>query len=46
MSALRYGRSNEDLLVGMVDDELLSADKLKQLAQKIAQAEAKAKKLK
>ena len=33
------GGSVEDLLVGMVDDELLSANKLKQLAAKIAKAE-------
>ncbi len=31
--------SIENLLVGMVDDELVSADKLKQLAAKIAKAE-------
>ena len=38
--------SVEDLLVGMVDDELLSADKLKQLAAKIAKAEAAEKRKK
>lgn len=38
--------SIEDLLVGMVDDELVSADKLKQLAAKIAKAEAAEKKRK
>ena len=32
--------SVENLLVGMVDDKLLSPDKLRQLAQKIAEAEA------
>lgn len=31
--------SVEDLLVGMVNDNLVSADKLKQLAQRIAKAE-------
>lgn len=36
--------SVEDLLVGMVDDELVSADKLKELAAKIAKAEAAEKK--
>ena len=34
----------EDLLVGMVDDKMLSPEKLKQLAEKIADAEAKEKK--
>ena len=38
--------SIEDLLVGMVDDELVSADTLKQLAAKIAKAEAAEKKRK
>ena len=38
--------SIEDLLVGMVDDELVSADKLKQLAANIAKAEAAEKKRK
>ena len=38
--------SIEDLLVGLVDDELVSADKLKQLAAKIAKAEAAEKKQK
>lgn len=38
--------SVENLLVGMVDDELLSADKLKELAAKIAKAEAAEKKRK
>lgn len=38
--------SVEDLLVGMVDDELVSADKLKELAAKIAKAEAAEKKRK
>ena len=38
------GGSVEDLLVGMVDDKMLSPDKLKQLAKKIADAEAKEKK--
>lgn len=38
--------SIEDLLVGMVDDELVSADTLKQLAAKIAKAEATEKKRK
>ncbi len=32
--------SVEDLLVGMVDDEILSADKLKQLAERIKRADA------
>lgn len=32
--------SVEDLLVGMVDDEIVSADKLKKLADRIAKAEA------
>lgn len=32
--------SVEDLLVGMVDDQIVSADKLKKLADKIAKAEA------
>ena len=32
--------SVEDLLVGMVDDKLLTPDKLRQLAQKIAEAES------
>ena len=32
--------SIEDLLLGLVDDELVSADKLKKLAAKIAKAEA------
>lgn len=36
--------SIENLLVGMVDDELVSADKLKRLAAKIAKAEAAEKK--
>jgi BlaI family penicillinase repressor len=35
------GGSVEDLLVGMVDDKILTPDKLKQLANKIAEAEAK-----
>ena len=38
--------SVEDLLVGMVDDELVSADKLKELAAKIAKAEGAEKKRK
>jgi len=38
--------SVEDLLVGMVDDELVSADTLKTLAAKIAKAEAAEKKRK
>ena len=38
--------SIENLLVGMVDDELVSADALKQLAAKIAKAEAAEKKQK
>lgn len=38
------GGSVEDLLVGMVDDKILSPDKLKELAKKIATAEAKLKK--
>ena len=38
--------SVEDLLLGMVDDELVSADKLKELAAKIAKAEAAEKKRK
>ena len=38
--------SVEDLLVGMVDDEIVSADKLKELAAKIANAEAAEKKRK
>ncbi len=38
--------SVEDLLVGMVDDELVSADTLKELAAKIAKAEAAEKKRK
>ena len=38
--------SIEDLLVGLVDDELVSAEKLKQLAAKIAKAEAAEKKRK
>jgi BlaI family penicillinase repressor len=37
------GGSVEDLLVGMVDDKILTPDKLKQLAVKIAEAEAKVK---
>lgn len=37
------GGSVEDLLVGMVDDKILTPDKLKQLAKKIAEAEAKEK---
>jgi predicted transcriptional regulator len=32
--------SVEDLLVGMVDDEIVSSQKLKQLAERIAKAEA------
>lgn len=32
--------SVEDLLVGMVDDEIVSPEKLRQLAQRIAKAEA------
>ena len=40
------GGSVEDLLVGMVDDKILSPDKLKELAKKIAAAEAKQKKRK
>lgn len=40
------GGSVEDLLVGMVDDKILTPDKLKKLAKKIADAEAKAKKRK
>ena len=32
--------SVEDLLVGMVDNEIVSADKLKKLAERIAKAEA------
>ncbi len=40
----RYcGGSVEDLLVGMVDDKILTPDKLKQLAKKIADAEKKEK---
>ena len=35
--------SVEDLLVGMVKDELVSADKLKELAQRIARAEQQRK---
>lgn len=38
--------SIENLLLGMVDDELVSADALKQLAAKIAKAEAAEKKRK
>ena len=38
--------SVEDLLVGMVDDELVSADTLKKLAAKITAAEAAEKKAK
>jgi predicted transcriptional regulator len=38
------GGSVEDLLVGMVDDKILSPDKLKELAKKIAAAEAKLRK--
>ncbi len=38
--------SIEDLLVGMVDDELVSADTLKQLAAKIAKSESAEKKRK
>ena len=37
------GGSVEDLLVGMVDDKILTPDKLKQLAKKIAETEAKEK---
>ena len=37
------GGSVEDLLVGMVDDKILTPDKLKQLAKKIADAEANEK---
>jgi predicted transcriptional regulator len=35
--------SVEDLLVGMVDDEIVSPQKLRELAQRIGQAEAAAK---
>ena len=38
------GGSVENLLVGMVDGKMLSPDKLKQLAKKIADAEAREKK--
>lgn len=38
------GGSVEDLLVGMVDDKMLSPEKLKQLAEKIADAESREKK--
>ena len=38
------GGSVENLLVGMVDGKMLSTDKLKQLAKKIADAEVKEKK--
>lgn len=38
--------SVEDLIVGMVDNELVTADKLKSLAAKIAKAEAAEKKSK
>ena len=37
------GGSVEDLWVGMVDDKILTPDKLKRLAKKIADAEAKEK---
>lgn len=40
------GGSVENLLVGMVDDKILSPDKLKELARKIAAAEKKAAKKK
>jgi BlaI family transcriptional regulator, penicillinase repressor len=41
-----FAGSAEDLIVGMVDDKLLTADKLKQLAAQIAEAETRERKQK